>query len=181
MSLNQTKWTIEITEKLIKTKHSDQFCEKFTNATNMPKKMKECWQHLGEEFNPPLAGEAVKIKYYQLLSKFRDVQMECSRSGAGTSHWRYWEVFKNTFPKKIKTEMEDVIELGDESFSNISVADQTNNMNKTEENEEVVKRSLTSSYKQLKMDALKTFIDKSNKSSDDQQRVTIIEKRIDSL
>jgi hypothetical protein len=124
MSSNSTKWTIEMTEKLIQNKHSDYMCQLFTGATNKPKKMKDCWKRIGEEFHPVLSGDSVKNKYNQLLSKFRNIQMECSRSGAGRPYWRYWEVFKSTYPKNIKTEMEGAIELGDESFSILSVCEQ---------------------------------------------------------
>ncbi|KAF7685741.1 hypothetical protein CDIK_3509 [Cucumispora dikerogammari] len=88
-----------MTEKLIKLKHSDQMNQLFTSAINKPKKMNGCWKRLGEQFDPVVLGDSCKIKYNQLLSKFRQIQTELQRSGADSIHWHYLKFLKIFFQK----------------------------------------------------------------------------------
>ncbi|KAI5154201.1 hypothetical protein ENBRE01_3328 [Enteropsectra breve] len=111
------KWIVTMTEKLIRAKHSGESCRMFDEAMNKPKKTKLCWQRLADEFGMSISGDAVKIKYNQLLAKYRDVLMERSRYGAAAPKWKYWEVFQSTFPANIHHIMPNVVELGDDSVA----------------------------------------------------------------
>ena len=55
--LNSVKWTSEMTEKLIRLKHDSDTMDAFKSCINNPRKMKECWVKLGENFIPHLSSE----------------------------------------------------------------------------------------------------------------------------
>ncbi|KAI5154597.1 hypothetical protein ENBRE01_3416, partial [Enteropsectra breve] len=105
-----------MTEQLIRFKHSENMCAKFEEALNKPHKMKLCWNTVAEVFEVNISGDAAKIKYNHLLSKYRDELVESKKSGASTPKWKYWSVFHSTFPASLHHTMPNVVELGDESF-----------------------------------------------------------------
>ncbi|KAF7685171.1 hypothetical protein CDIK_4080 [Cucumispora dikerogammari] len=137
----------------MKLKRSDLISQLFTGAIIKPTEMNGCWKRLGEQFDPVVLGDSCKIKYNQLFSKFRNIKTELQRSEAGSNHWRYLRVFKNTFSKNTKTEMKSVVELGDKSFSKIVTGAEVIE-NETEKR--TIKRNTKTlyEYKQLKIDAL---------------------------
>ncbi|KAI5150380.1 hypothetical protein ENBRE01_1461 [Enteropsectra breve] len=77
---------------------------------------------MGECFVPTISGEVVKAKYNHLFAKYRDILTECCRTGAAAPKWKYWEVFRATFPSNIRHSMPDVLELGDESSASINLS-----------------------------------------------------------
>lgn len=147
MASYNTKWSDKMTEQLISHKHSNEVVQKFENSINKPRKLKECWKEVGEIFDPAVTGEEVKTKYNQLLSKYKNIVSDMNRSGFATIKWKYLDLFRNTFPKSIKTNMNDVIELGSmvnatqmADTSQNSVENETSLVSKKKEYKRVISR-----------------------------------------
>ena len=45
----------------------------------------------------------------------------------GSIHWRYWDVFNETFPKDVKLDMENAIELGNGSHMSLFKEEKSTN------------------------------------------------------
>ncbi|KAI5154527.1 hypothetical protein ENBRE01_3402 [Enteropsectra breve] len=173
------KWTVTMTENLIRLKHSEEMCLRFEDALNKPQRMKASWMLVGGAFQPPISGELCKIKYNQLLAKYRDVLTESNRTGASAPKWKYWDIFKSTFPSNIQHTMQDVLEIGDESFSNTSMQDLVSNVESSPV--ERTKENQAATYKALKMKTYEAILKRYETSSAAVAKSSLMEERIDSL
>lgn len=179
MIQSNIKWSITSTEGLIRAKHSEEMFIKFSEAMGKPQKMKMCWQMIGEKLELPVSGDIAKIKYNQLLAKYREVLAESNRSGAAAPKWKYWDIFKVTFPSNIQHSMQDVVELGDESNSNQSML----TVSTTSESNAFVrdKSRKTNDYKDTKKKVFEAILKKYENSETEISKTEVLEKRIESL
>lgn len=102
------------TELLIKLKHSEEYINLFKKAEGNPKQLKQAWMKISSSISMDFNYLDVKIKYNQLLSKYRVEAAETKRSGSSASSWKYWNIFNETFPSKRHFIMENVVELGND-------------------------------------------------------------------
>ena len=175
MKNNKNKFTTQITECLIKIRHSNETIQKIEEALNNPIKMKKIWESIAVELGNEHSAKSIKEKYNQLLTKYREQKDKQQKSGEGNIVWRYWNLFNNTFPKKVKLSMENVEELGHGSENIVNKLNDDNSVDliSVDENKKITSKQKLNN---LRIQVLEKLI-KSDENDAIDKRVKKIENK----
>jgi len=168
-----TKWTADMTMKLIRTRHSKNVADKFSEAAKKPWKIKLCWQFLGNCFEPAISAKSVKNKYNHLLMHYRKILAESKRTdGVQNPTWRYWRLFHSTFPFWVdtpRTITDDELEAEDSEDTET---------NPSQEDDEMSERNAYMDVKMRAYEAITRSLESSNRET---ANISSLEKAITRL
>ncbi len=99
---------------MIRLKHSENNQLNFEKAEGNPKILILVWDELSKEILNKCRGSDVKTKYNILYAEYKRAVENKRTSGSEMSSRRYWDVFHNTVPKKVKNLT--ILNLGQENL-----------------------------------------------------------------
>lgn len=156
-------WTKENLKKLIETRNRDEILEIFKRDANRAHKIKQHWETIAKEIEHDITGFDAKVKYNNMLRKYRDEKHLMMKSGAGRSTWKHFELMDKTLkcqspkiPKNIfdTGNLETFIENDNMlSFVEEKTLEQNNNVNDGSESRSCYERKKTKNYKEKLFEA----------------------------
>ncbi len=172
------KWNDSNTRNLIANCHRDDFIERFNKTVNRPRKRQEYWNSLGATLSPCMTGSETRVKYNQLLCKYRESKIQLRKSGGGAIKWKYWEAFDESYPRKDDDTMKGVEDLGFGDKLQVS-ENEISTIKDSTIKENILPKS--KSYKEIKREALMAFTEGLKEESVSKDRLVKLESRVDIL